>query len=152
MNNRYTYLSRLLKHWEHVWEKDYLASLCEKFYGAQAADQHVTPRVGDVVLVQCEGPRISWPLGRITALLCEKENKVCIAEVYSKGITSKRTLDKCIPLELHCEIESNTSDEVMAAVKPIHQAAQRAVTAIKDILGANLLYIVNRKVYITFAS
>ena len=34
LNERFSYLSKILHHWEKIWSKEYIASLREKFYGA----------------------------------------------------------------------------------------------------------------------
>ena len=140
LNERYNYLSKLLRHWEDVWKREYLVSLREKFYGAQAKTQQINLQVGDVIIVESEGPRSTWPLGRILKIFRDGENKVRVVEVLSKGITRVRTLDKLIPLELSSPISDNNSpDRKSDEGRPKRQAAKLAEKAIHDMITSNLV-------------
>lgn len=103
LNKRYEYLCKILKHWETVWSKEYLSSLRERFYGAREPCQERKLQVGDIVLVQTDGARIKWPMGKITNIHPHKDGNVRVVEVLSKGIRTLRTINKLVPLELHCD-------------------------------------------------
>lgn len=108
MNQRYSYLNQRLKHWEKIWKTEYLASLREKFYGAQDPDQKENIKVGDIVFVDAEGNRDTWPLGKITAIHPDRTGITRIVEVLSRGTTSLRTINKLISLELHVDPDTST--------------------------------------------
>lgn len=89
-----------MTHWEKVWEKEYIASLREKFYGASKPEQEHPPSLGDVVIIASEGNRAKWPLGRITKLLPDESGIVRVVEVYTRGNYQLKTVNKLVPLEL----------------------------------------------------
>lgn len=141
LNKRYVYLCHILKHWEKVWRIEYLASLREKFYGAQEPDQSKRLKVGDIVIVQTDGVRTSWPLGKIVSIYPDKSGNVRVVEVMSKGVRSLRTINKLLPLELCCDpIESNNSDiKEIVNDRPRREAAAKADKALKELRDNDLL-------------
>ena len=64
INERFQRLSKIINKWQEMWKKEYLTSLKEKFYGVSPKRPLATHlKVGDVVIVQGNGPRADWPLG-----------------------------------------------------------------------------------------
>ena len=114
LNERFSYLSRILNHWERIWSKEYIASLREKFYGAQNAQQMYSPSVDDVVIIVSEGNRAKWPLGRVTKLHPDDEGIIRIVEVVSRGNKMLKTVEKLVPLE-----SASTRDQIGLPIPPI---------------------------------
>ena len=114
-----------------MWKGDYLTSLREKHYGANKTVQVNGPKVGDIVIVERQGPQHEWPLGRIVKLYPDTENIVRTVEVLCNGVISKRTLDKLIPLEVHSSEAGPMQDSSDIGVeeplvRPMRRAAQKA--------------------------
>ena len=99
LNERFSYLSRILHYWERIWSKEYIASLREKFYGAQKAQEAYSPSIGDVVIIVSEGNRGQWPLGRVTKLHPDEEGIVRIVEVVTRDNKKLKTVEKLVTLK-----------------------------------------------------
>ena len=155
LNRLYNCFNRIISHWERVWSKEYIASLREKFYGANPAQQIHSPSVGDVVVISSEGNRAKWPLGRITKLYPDEHGIVRTVEVYTRGNHLLKTVNKLIPLECALDespyaIEFSTAvpseEEVDSlpildppAVRPKRRAAIRADAQRLQLLAHNQL-------------
>lgn len=100
LNVKYSAISKLLIQYQRLWKKDYLTALREKHYGALPANQKVPVKEGDVVLIECNGPRSEWPLGRVQSLHTDSEGNVRAVQVFSRGSSSIRTLEKLVLLEV----------------------------------------------------
>ncbi|XP_069173540.1 uncharacterized protein [Procambarus clarkii] len=61
----YRHLSRVIKKWNEVWTREYLAALREYHYGAASPYNKAQFKPGDLVLVDSDGPRSDWPIGKI---------------------------------------------------------------------------------------
>ena len=149
LNAKFSHLSNIINHFEKMWRSDYLTSLREKHYGAAGANQERVPKVGEVVIVERQGPQHEWPLGRIVALHPDSENLVRIVDVSCEGVITKRTIDKLVPLEIYSvgnddteNVEDGQSTEPNAIsdeVRPIRQAAQRATRFRRELIERELL-------------
>lgn len=143
LNKRYSYLCKILKHWEKVWHTEYLLSLREKCYGAQEPTQSRTPKVGDVVLIDTGATRTVCPLGRVTAVFSDKVGNIRVVEVFSKGNKSRRTINHLVPLEIECSAEAKLStpqrDTTTARQRTQRQAAKDAVRRIHQLGDHDLL-------------
>ena len=92
--------SKLMKQWNMIWHRDYLTSLIEHHYGTDSTSIDYNLKAGDVVLIEGDQSRSTWPLGKIVALLPDRAGTLRLVKVFSKGIVSLRTIDKLIPLEI----------------------------------------------------
>ena len=135
LHKRYAYVCERIKHWERGWKKEYLMSLRERFYGAQPPNDKDTLNVGDIVIIETEGNRDSWPLGRISAKHADKYGITRVVEVISRGTKSLRTINKLIPLELHCDPEGTRTREVQYRKR--REAFTKARQAIRDLGDEN---------------
>ena len=129
---RFNYLNKLLTQWQRVWHQDYLTSLREQHRGKKAGSEtHL--KEGDIVLIDCENQRASWPLGKIVELCPDKYDTLRLVKVLSKGHVSLRTVDKLIPLEISSETSSDrTQNEHVQNQRPKRQAAVKAQDRIKE--------------------
>ena len=111
LNKMYSYMSGLASKFDKLWHNEYLLSLREKHYGNSKAEQPLGIQEGDVVLIDNNNRRTSWPLGRIINLNYDCEGVARTANVICKGITSAYTLEKLIPLEVR-EIPDQVNESV----------------------------------------
>ena len=152
-------VSSIISKWKEIWEREYINSLREKFYGAQVPHNGQIPQVGDVVLVVAGGPRSQWSLGRIASLLPDARGVIRLARVTVRDRALLKTIDKLIPLESSpsvCEEVSvpNTQEDsasivdtrVEAApssrvsdVRPRRRAALKASSQRRELIEASLL-------------
>ena len=163
--DQYCQVNKIIKKWEEVWGKEYIASLREKFYGAQPPGQKTAPAIGEIVLVVNEGPRSNWPLGHIVELLPDNAGTVRLVSVMVGGRVVLKTLGKIIPLEIGLRVEEPTEtdmniDHELDSVsieenssepetsegtadppvpRPLRRAAQRAQTLRRNLISQDLL-------------
>lgn len=133
LTNRFIYINKLLRLWNNAWRQDYLTSLREYFYGANNPTITCSLKPGDIVLIDCDSPRATWPLGKIVSLLPDKTGVIRVVKVLTKGCISLRTIDKLIPLEIsekdpnEYQLATNAKDG-----KPRRQAAIEACRRLRD--------------------
>jgi len=101
LQERFDRLSKILNKWNRSWKNEYLTSLREYHTKAGQPEASVLPlKPGDVVLVECEGSRSIWPLGKVISVHPDSNGTLRVVKVLSKGIISLRTIEKLIPLEI----------------------------------------------------
>ncbi|XP_069162913.1 uncharacterized protein [Procambarus clarkii] len=61
----YKHLSRVIEKRNEVWTHEYLTALIEYHYGTPSSYNKVQPKPSDLVLVDSDGPRSDWPIGKI---------------------------------------------------------------------------------------
>ena len=135
MNEQFSLLSCIISEFEKFWRQNYIISLRERHYGSNKAIEFNNLNVGDVVLVQVDSPRGSWPLGRIVQLRPDSEGVVRSVDVYCKGHVSTRTVDKLIPLEISEPVDgrllSSTDDDLISKEVPDSQSCHSSVPVTK---------------------
>lgn len=107
MNKRFNHLNKILKQWNKIWGQEYLTSLRERHYGNKASNTPQSLKIGDIVLIDSDSSRTTWPLGKIISLHPDKHGYLRFVKVLSKGLILLRTVDKLVPLEI-----SETSPEL----------------------------------------
>ena len=95
----YEHRSNSLIHFKQIWAEQYLAALRSK-HDVIARNTDVPIRINDVVIVEVEGNRESWPLARIVDLPSDSSGVVRSASVLLKGRIQQITLNKLVPLEI----------------------------------------------------
>ena len=99
-----------LQHFKSRWRHEYLTSLREyhkKTTGYGTTKQRVT--VGDVVLVQDDGPRINWRLAVVEELIVGRDYSVRAAYIRTVNSRTNRPISKLCPLEV-CSTETQTDN------------------------------------------
>ena len=149
LNENFSYVSNIISHFEKIWRTEYLTSLRECHYGAKGACQIKKPKIGEVVIVERQGPQHEWPLGRIVALYPDSENIVQSVDVFCEGTISKRTLDKLVPLEIYSDSDDShieSSDDHSTVLnndidesRPMRRAAREAARLRRELIDSNLL-------------
>lgn len=128
LTSRFHILNKILKQWNRIWQQDYLTSLREHHCGGRTASVECRIQPGDIVLIDCDDPRASWPLGRIALLLPDKNGTVRVVKVLSKGNVSLRTIEKLIPSEINSDMPEDRSINTPSDRRPKRQAALKART------------------------
>ena len=136
LTRRQKYLSSILGKFWQKWSNEYLPSLkiSQKSKGGI-----IIPKIGDIVLLDNDGKRISWPLGRIVELVYGKNKSIRTVKVKTKAATVERPVNKIYPLEISSEIQSvsetaedgEMSSDVTTSPLPDIQPQHRRSAAIR---------------------
>ena len=133
VNERYKHLSKIINTWQEMWKKDYLTSLREKFYGVSPKRPLTTElNVGDVVIVQGNGPRTAWPLGRIEEKYPDEHGNLRLVKLRMKSGTALRTVEKLIPLECAVDSLDSSVERDHEPDDPPDRPARGAATRFRD--------------------
>ena len=89
---------RVCEHLIRRWTSEYVAALRSWSVSPRGRPTRV-PSVGDVVLVNGEGPRGRWPLARVLELITGPDGKTRAAYVQMRGRKTRRPLNKLFQLE-----------------------------------------------------
>ncbi|XP_069164575.1 uncharacterized protein [Procambarus clarkii] len=137
----YRHLSRVIEKWNEVWISEYLTALREYHYGAASPYNKVQLKPGDLVLVDSDGPKSDWPIGKIVDIHPNRHGVLRIVKVHCRGTTTLKTLEKLVPLEL-AEHESSTdipvtqvsenNDSTQPSTRPSRVAAQNCKQKLKQ--------------------
>ena len=123
-------LALLLQHFWTRWRQEYLTSLRE--FHKTTGNKKPTVKVGDVVLVHDEGPRINWKLAVVEELLPGRDGHVRAVNIRTQGGTTNRPIAKLYPLEISAQPQENltpTVPRVDCPVDPCPKRTQRAAAA-----------------------
>ena len=101
--------TRILMHFQSRWRKEYLTSLRE-FHRAVGNNQQRV-KVGDVILIHDDKPRLNWKLAVIKELVEGNDGLVRAANVRTKNGITSRPIAKLYPLEVSSEISNNTPNQ-----------------------------------------
>lgn len=127
--------SILLDHFTTRWKREYLTSLREFYHPSGRGGQQI--RVGDVVLIHNENPRINWKMAVVESLVTGNDGMVRSAIIRTKNGVTNRPVAKLYPLELSDKESSSLSnsgetkgkgksDEQKTDERPQRYAAKRA--------------------------
>jgi len=120
MRLHFLHKQKLLRDFHAKWEKEYI-DILRTAGNARAPRSAVRrPRVGDVVLVHGDAPRLMWKLGRVMELIPSRDGVVrsAMVKVGKTGNIIKRAVVCLYPLEVSCE-ESRDDDSSDASVQPV---------------------------------
>uniref|UniRef100_A0A7M5V7L8 DUF5641 domain-containing protein n=1 Tax=Clytia hemisphaerica TaxID=252671 RepID=A0A7M5V7L8_9CNID len=99
-------IKRALSYFWEQWKIEYLTSLRERNVKPNRNMRTETLNVGDVCLIDDQGPRVKWKMGKIEELIKGKDNKVRGAVVKTMNGQLKRPINKLVI------IHSNKTDEL----------------------------------------
>ncbi|XP_069193688.1 uncharacterized protein [Procambarus clarkii] len=137
----YRHLSRVIEKWNEVWTREYLTALREYHYGAASPYNKVQLKPGDLVLVDSDGPRSGWPIGKIVDIHLDRHGILRIVKVQCRGTTTLKTLEKLVPKELaehECSTDipvtqvSDNNDSTQPSTRPSRVAAQNCKQKLKQ--------------------
>ena len=112
--------AHLLKSFQTRWRHKYLTSLREYHRSSGLNSQQI--KVGDVVSVHDEGPRVNWRLAvitKVTKLLVGRDGLIRAAEIRTSTGTTNRPIAKLFPLEVN-----STTDSIQHVLEPQRRPAQ----------------------------
>ena len=109
--------AHLLKSFQTHWRHEYLTSLREYHRSSGQNSQQI--KVGDVVSVHDEGPRVNWRLAVITKLLVGGDGLIHAAEIRTSTGTTNRPIAKLFPLEVN-----STTDSIQHVLEPQKRPAE----------------------------
>ena len=103
--------TQLLQHFQGRWRREYLTSLRETHKYTGVTNQ--TIKVGDIVLVHDDVPRLQWRLAVVEELIKGLDGIARAAKIRTSNGRTNRPIVKLFPLELSCEItDSRGSQEI----------------------------------------
>ena len=138
VTKRYRYISHLCDHVWHRWRREYLSALRETHNNN--ARSTVWPKLEEIVLIQDEGPRARWKLGRIIGLFPGGDGLTRVVQLKTSTGTMTRPIVKLYPLELSSVVEPESVPEDAASEKrPSRRAALTAAQARKELIETGQL-------------
>ena len=107
LKRRVLYRQKILRDFRKRWENDYLLNLRQNDR-VTGGKQIRVAKVGDVVLIHGDGPRLNWKLGRIVELLRSQDDLCRGAVVRVSGTKNvvRRSLSCLYPLEENFEVDT----------------------------------------------
>lgn len=153
LTRRFQYTCKLSDDLWRRWTSDYLLSLREGAKPRGSTRGLPPPRVDDVVLIQDEGPRMLWKLGRITQLLTGVDGQIRVARLKTANGITTRPIVKLYPLEgvvITPSLDENSTnnpnspiqpggDDVQPSGRPSRRAALGSTQLWRDMIGEGLL-------------
>jgi hypothetical protein len=97
LTRRQRNVQKVLSRFQTRFKKEYLTILR---HNAVEAREIVAPKVGDIVQIHDEGPRLLWNLGRIVELHEGKDGHVRSVKLKTRGGTVSRPVTLLYPLEV----------------------------------------------------
>ena len=131
-----------LKHFRSRWQHEYLTSLRE-FHRASGNNQQKI-KVGDIVLVHDDAPRMNWKLAVIEGLITSSDGLTQAANIRTATGKTNRPITRLYPMELSSSTENITSDvhneeqsteENSNSVRNIESSTDTAVTSAHPEVG-----------------
>jgi len=129
----------LLQHFAKRWRHEYLTSLREFHRPSNKGGQQV--KIGDVVLVHDDCPRINWKMAVIESVVTGNDGGVRSANIRTRSGVTNRPVTKLYPLEvtdsddielIRDETANKDSCDSVPSIRPQRGAAQRARKQIAD--------------------
>ena len=104
---RFLYKHKILCDFRNRWSKDYLLELRDISKKNQVESKQ-SIAIGDVVLIEDDGPRLQWKLGKVIELIKSKDGEYRAAKIKVTGANIKsgiieRPIRRLYPLELDTE-------------------------------------------------
>lgn len=109
LNNRHKRLTRILQNFKKSWSQEYLTSLQERHKVQGSLRNHI--KIGDVVLIHDEGPRLYWRMAVVEDLQSGIDGLVRSAMVKTSTGVTNRPINKLYPLEVAL-VEKELSSDV----------------------------------------
>ena len=120
-------LALLIQHFWNRWRQEYLTSLRE--FHRTTGNNESSVKVGDVVLVHDEGPRINWKLAVVEELLPGRDGHVRAVNIRTKGGTTNRPVARLYPLEITAQTQENLAPTVPRDDRPVDPYPRRPCRA-----------------------
>ena len=108
----------------------------------------ILPKVGDIVIIHDDNPRVEWKIGKVTELIPGKDGEERVAKVLSNKTELTRATYKLYPLEVNAMIDTSDStidckdgsstehpEQSDALIKERRQAFRNALTKLQNLAG-----------------
>ncbi|XP_071160987.1 uncharacterized protein [Mytilus edulis] len=129
-------LSTLIEHFWNSWKFEYLTSLRE--FHKKTGDNKINIKVGDVVQVHDDKPRIKWKTAVVEEVVTGNDGLVHSAIIRTNSGRTSRPIVKLYPLEIN-EVkpsdeymEKPNNEEIPTRTLPMRKASIRAKKRIKS--------------------
>ncbi len=146
LQRRLDYITKVSEDMWKRWVNEYLLSLRISHNCIAKNKVHVWPKLGDIVLIHDEGPRLMWKLGRITGLYTGRDGLVRVAQLKTNTGTTTRPAVKLFPLEQDLDYdpvdpppEEPDDGEAVCYQRPPRQAALGSAALWKSRLATGQL-------------
>ncbi|KAL7632709.1 UNVERIFIED_CONTAM: hypothetical protein RMT77_016980 [Armadillidium vulgare] len=133
-NKRYRYLLSLISKFRSSWEKDYLINLKQSWN----VSGKTNISIGDVVLIEDDGPRLKWRLGIIKTLHTSPDGHVRSVSLTTRSGEITRAVIHLYPLEIHSNIYDPPSEELPTTLTPPRRSERQANVLAKQRIKAIL--------------
>ena len=125
-------VSLLIQHFWQRWRHEYLTSLRE-FHKCSGINTE-SAKVGDVVLIHDDNPRVNWKLALLTSIKRGRDGLVRSVNLCTANGTTNRPITRLHPLEVQAkEVQCHTEDETPTPVRRPQRDAARRATCISRI-------------------
>lgn len=135
LSKRQTYCNLLIQKFWKRWQSEYLTALRERYnFNSKSPEKCI--KIGDVVLVHEDCPRVNWRMGLVKELIKGADDIVRTAVVKIKTGTFLRPVVKLYPLEVQSDedlvqTKSTTLNELSPIPRLKRTAAVEALDKIK---------------------
>ena len=140
VHQRLKHKQKVLEDFRKRWKKEYLLELRD-FRSNKKGENKQQISVDDVVIIEDDGPRLLWRLGRITKLIESKDGEYRAAKVLvtgSKKLTElERPIRKLYPLELAREAQDDAREQ-MSSLKTNDMISSQVVPTVEKALDTRL--------------
>ena len=130
-------VSLLIQHFWQRWRHEYLTSLRE--FHKRSGINTESVKVGDVVLIHDDNPRVNWKLALVTSINRGRDGLVRSVNLRTANGTTNRPITRLHPLEVqakevqcHAEDETTRVETPTPVRRPQRDAARRAIRRIAD--------------------
>ncbi len=130
-----------LQHFELRWKREYLTHLRE--FHKKTGNNEQSVKVGDVVLVHSDKPRMQWKMAVIEKLIRGADGFVRAVQIRTSNGKTNRPITKLYPLEITASTEETTEkpehepiEEKKETERPKRIAAQKATRRISNWVNA----------------
>ena len=104
VKQRLRYCEVLKTHYWRRFKREYLVSLRENYKSFNKNNSSESVKIGDVCLVEDQGPRLKWKFGLVEDTIVGRDNVIRAAVVKVRGnngfVTLRRPLQQLYPLEI----------------------------------------------------
>ena len=128
MNKRYSYRALLMSHFSKRWHEEYLIALRERHL--QFGNNTEVIKVGDIVQIHDDTPRVNWRLAVVEKLLRGNDERVRAAEIRTAKGRTNRLINKLYPLEIRACTDQSSVTPLTEEVASPESRPRRAAAAV----------------------
>ena len=134
INIRFRHRAEVNRQFIIKWETEYLTSLREKHKHLNNLDWENCIKIGDVVIIKNDSPRLQWALGRVIDLKPGNDGVVRVATLKTQNGTTVRDITLLYPLECSLQdvVAENENDSHVAVDTPVVSQSNLGCPATPD--------------------